>query len=80
MALKKKKKVRKAAKKITKKSVKKTKKAVKRKPAAKKKVIAKKKPTAKKAAKNEGKLIGLVTHYFPHVQATAIPKYRYGTK
>ena len=70
MALKKKKKVKKTVKK-TKKVVKKTakkasKKVLKRKPSSKKK------PAAKKAVKNEGKLIGLITHYFPHVQAAVI--------
>lgn len=78
MALKKRKKVsavggsafggKKAAKKIFKKPVKKAKKTVKRKPALKKKVTAKKKPAVKK----EGNLIGLITHYFPHVQAAVI--------
>lgn len=78
MALKKKRKVKKAAKKRTKKPVKKAvkkaakkkllkKKAIKRKPALKKKPVIKKKP-----AKKEGNLIGLITHYFPHVQAAVI--------
>ena len=79
MALKKKKKVKKAAKKTIKKAPKKAKKVVKKK-ATKKvaKKVAKRKPAAKKRfptkkiAKIEGKLIGLVTHYFPHVQAAVI--------
>jgi len=58
MALKNKKKVKKAAKKIIKKTVKR----------AKKKII-KKRPVAKK---KEGTLIGVITHYFPHVQAAVI--------
>jgi len=63
MALKKKRKVRKAAKKAVKKPVKKTaKKAVRKKPVLKKRAVVKK----------EGKLIGLITHYFPHVQAAVI--------
>jgi hypothetical protein len=62
MALKKKKKVKKAVKK-TKKIVKKT---------AKRKTSSKKKPAVKKVPKNEGKLIGSITHYFPHVQAAVI--------
>ena len=37
-----------------------------------KKPVLKKKPTAKKASKKEGNLIGLITHYFPHVQAAVI--------
>lgn len=79
MALKKKKKVKKAAKKIAKKTVKKAKKklikkrpATKKKPALKKKSAAKNKSAVKKLAKIEGKLIGLITHYFPHVQAAVI--------
>ncbi len=67
MALKKKKKVKKAAKKITKKAVKKAKKKL-----VKKRPAAKKKSPVKKAAKKEGNLIGTVTHYFPHVQAAVI--------
>ncbi|MFH1190980.1 MAG: hypothetical protein V1670_02135 [Candidatus Omnitrophota bacterium] len=63
MALKKN--LKKAARKSTKKPLKK-----KSKPAAKKTQLAKK--PAKKSAKSEGKLIGLVTHYFPHVQAAVI--------
>ncbi len=75
MALKNKKKVKKAARKLTKKTVKKKiKKTVK--PAVKKSVkkppVSKKKPTIKKSTKVEGKLIGLITHYFPHVQAAVI--------
>ena len=82
MALKKK--VKKAAKKVTKKPVKKvikkaTKKSVKKsvKKVTKKSVL-KKKPLKKKAAlkkkttQKEGDLVGLVTHYFPHVQAAVI--------
>ena len=75
MALKKK--VKKAAKKTVKKAVKKATKKVAKKRLLKKKVSAKKpvlkkKPTAKKASKKEGNLIGLITHYFPHVQAAVI--------
>jgi len=70
MALKKKKKVRKAAKKPAKKTAKK---AARRKPLLKKKPAAKKRATAKKTVKKEtGNLIGLITHYFPHVQAAVI--------
>jgi hypothetical protein len=78
MALKKKKKVKKTVKKSTKKILKKkiikTKKIIKKsvKKAAKKlikKKVSKKTPPA---AKTEGKLIGLITHYFPHVQAAVI--------
>ena len=77
MALKKKKKVKKAAKrsikKVAKKAVKKvTKKQVIKKRVGKKKPALKKKPVIKKTTKNEGKLIGLITHYFPHVQAAVI--------
>jgi len=65
-----------AAKKITKRTVKKAKKKViKRKPATKKKPALRKKKAAKGAVKKvkiEGKLIGEVTHYFPHVQAAVI--------
>ena len=76
MALKKKKKAKKTAKKIikkrAKKAVKKTiKKNIKRKPAAKKKTQKKKTPV-KRTIKAEGKLIGVITHYFPHVQAAVI--------
>lgn len=79
MALKKKAKVKKAAKKITKKTAKKPKKKIikkkpvtRKKPALKKKPASKKRVAIKKAAKIEGKLIGLITHYFPHVQAAVI--------
>jgi len=73
MALKKKKAsrkpVKKAVKKRAKKAVKKTvKKALKKKPAGKKQ-ISKKKPAA---AKQQSKIIGEITHYFPHVQAAVI--------
>jgi hypothetical protein len=74
MALKNKKKVKKAVKK-TKKIVKKTaKKIIKKvsKKVTKRKSSPKKKPTVKKAPKNDGKLIGSITHYFPHVQAAVI--------
>lgn len=77
MALKKK--IKKAVKKITKKAVKKTnknqpikKKTIRRNPALKKKPAQKKKPVVRKSAKKEGHLIGLITHYFPHVQAAVI--------
>ena len=56
-----------AAKKIIKKTVKKAKKKI-----IKKRPVAKKKPAVKTGAKKEGKLIGTVTHYFPHVQAAVI--------
>ena len=78
------KKVKKAAKKVVKKSAKKVskkrlikkklakKKLVKRKPILKKKGL-KKRPVAKRLPKKqEGNFIGLVTHYFPHVQAAVI--------
>jgi len=68
MALKKK--IKKVAKKAVKKPVKKilkkkTKKITKRR-------FSKAKPAIKKTPKIEGKLIGLITHYFPHVQAAVI--------
>jgi len=70
MALKKKRKVRKAAKKPVRKAAKK---AARRKPLLKKKKpAAKKRAAAKKAVKKEGNLIGSITHYFPHVQAAVI--------
>ncbi len=73
MALKKKKKVKKTIKKIAGKKAKKTiKKAIKRKSAPKKKTTLKKKTSVKKSIKIEGKLIGSITHYFPHVQAAVI--------
>lgn len=79
MALKKKRKVKKAAKKITKKTAKKPKKKIikkkpvtRKKPALKKKSVSKKRVAVKKTPKIEGKLIGLITHYFPHVQAAVI--------
>ena len=77
MALKKKRKVRKAAKKAPKKAVKKpvrkaAKKAARRKPLLKKKPAGKKRAAAKKAVKKEGNLVGSITHYFPHVQAAVI--------
>ncbi|MDD5465343.1 MAG: hypothetical protein PHP73_03265 [Candidatus Omnitrophica bacterium] len=56
-----------AAKKITKKTVKKAKKKL-----LKKRPAARKKSPVKIAAKKEGNLIGIVTHYFPHVQAAVI--------
>lgn len=59
--------VKKPVKKISKKKVKKTVKRV-----AKKKPAAKRKTITKKAVKNEGNLIGIVTHYFPHVEAAVI--------
>ncbi|MDD5109372.1 MAG: hypothetical protein PHC29_07745 [Candidatus Omnitrophica bacterium] len=48
------------------------KKIIKRKPALKKKTTPKKKLAIKKPPKKEGNLIGLITHYFPHVQAAVI--------
>jgi hypothetical protein len=79
MALKNKKKVKKAAKKIIKKKTKRTvKKAIKKstkklikKKINKKKPVSKKKPI-KKSPKPEGNLIGSIIHYFPHVQAAVI--------
>lgn len=79
MALKSKKKIKKTVKKINKKIAKKTtkkiikksvKKLIKKKP-AKKNPVSKKNP-AKKTTKSEGNLIGLIIHYFPHVQAAVI--------
>ena len=75
MALKKK--VKKAAKKTVKKAVKKLVKKTTKKRLIKKKISAKKpalkkKLLPKKSAKKEGNLIGLITHYFPHVQAAVI--------
>ena len=77
MALKKKKKAKKAVKKILKKKTKKTiKKTIKinlkRKSAPKKKASKKKTPAKKVIKKTEGKLIGVITHYFPHVQAAVV--------
>lgn len=71
MVLKNKKKIKKTVKKIAKKTVKKTiKKPVKK---LIKKKINKKNPVAKKKlVKSEGDFIGLVIHYFPHVQAAVI--------
>ena len=69
-------KVKKAAKKAVKKTTKKRpikKKAVKSKPTLKRKSLKKRKPAVKKTPKKrEGKLIGSITHYFPHVQAAVI--------
>ncbi|MDD5408692.1 MAG: hypothetical protein PHC71_01170 [Candidatus Omnitrophica bacterium] len=62
------KKVKKAAKKGAKKTVKKTPKKL-----SIKKKTTKKRPASKKLVKKqEGKLVGLITHYFPHVQAAVI--------
>ena len=73
MALKKKKKAKKAVKKLVRKKIRKpVKKTVKRKSTPKKKSALRKKPALKKPLKPEGKLIGVVTHYFPHVQAAVI--------
>ncbi len=79
MALKKRKKVKKAAIKKVKKAPKKTvKKSSSKKKPAKKRTVLKRAPvkkttkTVKKPVKDEGKLIGLVTHYFPHVRAAVI--------
>ncbi len=78
------KKIKKSAKKSAKKTLKKKSKKIIKKPAKKtirkspKKKIAKKKPAkkqktvTKKTPKTEGKFIGDVTHYFPHVQAAVI--------
>jgi putative protease len=80
-------KVKKAAKKSARKIIKRIlkkrpakKKSVKRRPILKrKKTLKKREPvakksrkTAKKSPKQEGTLIGLITHYFPHVQAAVI--------
>lgn len=65
MALKKKKNIKKTVKKAKKK-------LIKKRPVAKKKPAVKKKSPVKIAAKKEGSLIGIVTHYFPHVQAAVI--------
>ncbi|MDD5661516.1 MAG: hypothetical protein PHI07_06570 [Candidatus Omnitrophica bacterium] len=73
MALKKKKKAKKAVKKLVRKKIRKpVKKTVKRKSTPKKKSALRRKPALKKPVKPEGKLIGAVTHYFPHVQAAVI--------
>jgi len=81
MALKKRTKVKKAAKKVARKTAKKTakkrpikKKIAKKRPILKKKsALKKRKPVTKKSLKKqEGKLVGLITHYFPHVQAAVI--------
>ena len=58
-------------KKIIKKKVVKIKPALKKKPTAKKKLVVKKRPT-KKVSKKKEKVIGVVTHYFPHVRAAVI--------
>lgn len=79
MTLKNKKKTKKIVKKLTKKTVKKAIKRVVKKSVKKiakkknnqKKLVSKNKP-AKKSPKSEGNLIGLITHYFPHVQAAVI--------
>jgi len=73
-------KVKKASKKTVKRTVKKAskkriikKKVVKSKPTLKKKTLKKRKPATKKSVKKQaGNLIGLITHYFPHVQAAVI--------
>lgn len=76
MALKKRKKAKKAVKKLKKKAARKTVKKVTKKRTIKKKIskkkLALKKKSVIKAVKPEGKLIGLITHYFPHVQAAVI--------
>jgi len=55
------------------------KKVIKRKPVAKKKPAARKpvrkpakKPAAKKPAIKKAKIIGVITHYFPHVRAAVV--------
>jgi hypothetical protein len=70
-----KKKIKKINRKKNKKTVRKTTKKISKKPLKKK--TSKKSPKLKKALKTktentQGKLIGLVTHYFPHVQAAVI--------
>jgi hypothetical protein len=75
-----KKKVKKAVKKLTKKTIKKSskkkvKKAVKRLSTHKASEILARSARRKaqgKSVKSEGNLIGLITHYFPHVQAAVI--------
>ncbi len=64
--------VKKTAKKAVKKTIKKSVKKPTQKKIIKKSSISKKKPAVKKTTKVEGKLIGLITHYFPHVQAAVI--------
>jgi len=65
-------------KKVVKKKVVKRKPVTKKKPAARKRPVTKKKPvgkkkvTAKKKALKQANLVGLVTHYFPHVRAAVI--------
>lgn len=73
MVSKNKKKIKKTVKKIAKKTTKKTVKKAIKKPIRKliKKKTNKKKPI-KKSAKSAGDFIGLVIHYFPHVQAAVI--------
>jgi hypothetical protein len=68
MPLKRKKAKKKAVKKIRRKVTKR--KVLKRRSTAKK--VAAKKPAARKLPKEEGQLVGAVTHYFPHVQAAVI--------
>lgn len=63
--------IKKISKKTVKKTVKKSAKKLIKKNPTKKSLVSKKKPT-KKSAKTEGKLIGLITHYFSHVQAAVI--------
>lgn len=75
MPSKKKKPVRKVTKKrpVRRKPLARRKVSAKKKPVAKKRALAKKKAPAKKAAvKQAANVIGLVTHYFPHVQAAVI--------
>ena len=68
-----KKKTKKTVKRTVKKAVKKLiKKKISKKSRVSKKQSKTKKPAVKKAPKVEGKLIGLITHYFPHVQAAVI--------
>jgi hypothetical protein len=68
MPLKRKKAKKKVVKKIRRKVTKR--KVLKRRSTAKK--VAAKKPAARKLPKEEGQLVGTVTHYFPHVQAAVI--------
>ena len=52
-----------------------SKKAIKRKPPVKKlkkRPVLKKKPAAPKRKKSEAGLIGVITHYFPHVRAAVV--------
>ena len=70
----KKKKAKRAKKKVVKKkgSVKKTVKKASKKKSARKKTTAKKKQTAQRKKVPAGRVLGIVTHYFPHVNAAVV--------